>query len=219
VILTFSEREFINLLKECDVAWFISDSAFHEVSPEEFADAVISFHLSGKGLAIWADNEPYIQHANAVLKTHFDMEVGGDTPGASVLSVGDDGKKKGTFGRHLLSSGISQLFEGITICFPKHVGKLEVLATSSNGNPVILYLDHEPRGPLPPNVGRVLLDCAFTKLYCNWDTAGTARYVANISVWLLGLDTRATIGAPLKGTIPHDILQQKKEKEEQDKAK
>ena len=35
-----------------------------------------------------------------------------------------------------------------------------------------------------------------------WDTAGTGRYVRNVAVWLLGLEHRMSIGAPLQGPIP-----------------
>lgn len=42
-----------------------------------------------------------------------------------------------------------------------------------------------------------MLDHGFTKLYCNWDDAGTARYVVNATVWLLALEHKTRIGVPL----------------------
>jgi len=50
-------------------------------------------------------------------------------------------------------------------------------------------------------VGRVVVDCGLTKLYKEWDSAGTARYVRNIAVWLLGLEHRLKIGANIQGKI------------------
>ncbi len=32
------------------------------------------------------------------------------------------------------------------------------------------------------------MDGGFTRLYCNWDTAGTVRYVANAATWLVNVE-------------------------------
>ncbi len=55
----------------------------------------------------------------------------------------------------------------------------------------------------PENKGRVVVDCGFTKLWPTYwaQTAGTERYVRNAAVWLLALDYRMRIGAPLKGPL------------------
>jgi hypothetical protein len=51
--------------------------------------------------------------------------------------------------------------------------------------------------------GRIVVDCGYTKLLPHhWaKTAGTERYVRNVAVWLLALDYRIKIGAPLQGDI------------------
>jgi len=49
-------------------------------------------------------------------------------------------------------------------------------------------------------VGRILLDCALTKLYCNWDDAGTARYVVNATCWLVAAERNALKKRPNKKT-------------------
>ena len=61
-----------------------------------------------------------------------------------------------------------------------------MLATSTFGKPVICYADHN----VTSKGGRILVDCGFTKLYCHFDTSGTARYIVNAVVWLLDLDTK-----------------------------
>jgi hypothetical protein len=121
----------------------------------------------------------------------------GNTPGNKVLKAGKP-NIKGEFGPHLLTSGISNLFEGITICYPSSTKDLTVLAISSDNNPVIAV--KEP-GQQNKTAGRIVIDCAFTKLYCSWDTAGTARYVRNMAIWLLGIDHRMAIKAPLVGPL------------------
>ncbi len=67
--------------------------------------------------------------------------------------------------------------------------------------------------------GRVVIDCGFTKLNRPfWNTtAGTERYVRNCAVWLLGLEYRIKVGAPIRGSIHAkevETIEKEKEKEE-----
>ena len=137
----------------------------------------------------------------------------GNTPGGKVLSFG---KSTGIqqFGRHLVTSGLHNLYEGMTLCHPttsvsEEENHLHIAGTSSDNNPCILTADWPH---IPDTQGRVVIDCkrkmiffcnnlpgGFTKLYNHWNTAGTSRYVPNICVWLLGLDHRFSLGTPLKG--------------------
>jgi hypothetical protein len=199
IIVTFQESEFLSNLDYADVAWFVSGSS-NAISPN-FAQKIHDFHKGGSGLCVFADNDPYFSHANVVLNTPlFNVQLVGNTPGAKTMALGNANTAK-EFGKHLLTSGIANLFEGITICYPKTLGDFEVLGTSSDNHPVLLFSDHKPRGALDPSVGRVVVDCAFTKLYCNWDSAGTARYVSNITVWLLGLDSKLKAGTNLESKL------------------
>jgi hypothetical protein len=50
-------------------------------------------------------------------------------------------------------------------------------------------------------VGRILVDVGFTKLWKEWENAGTARYYGNAAVWLLGLDYRLKFNYPVQGKI------------------
>lgn len=36
--------------------------------------------------------------------------------------------------------------------------------------------------------GRVVVYCGFTKLWLNWNSAGTGRYVSNATCWLTGVE-------------------------------
>jgi len=196
---TQSERDFINKLKsnKYDVAWIISGNTFSDASAkEDFKKAVLEYHQNLGGLFIWGDNNPWFSHANIILPEVTkipDCILTGDTPGAKVLSIGDV-KNKQQFSTHIVTSGVIKLFEGITICYPKTLGPFKVLATSSDNHPVICYADNEV---LEKNCGRIVLDCGWTKNYCNWDDAGTARYVVNATIWLLGLEHRVALGKPM----------------------
>jgi len=191
----FSEKLDIN---QYDQGWIISHK---EVKPQEeknFVATCRTFHENGGGLAIWADNTPFVKSANLILQDLFQTTMEGNTPGRKVLTLGDS-TKNGFFGKHLLTSGIENLFEGNTICFPQNSSpKLHVLATSSDGHPCMLFADYPQ---LADTVGRVAVDCGLTKMYKEWDSAGTARYVRNMAVWLLGLEHRLKIGAPIQGKL------------------
>jgi len=105
--------------------------------------------------------------------------------------------KSGTFDKsHLIASGLEKLYEGDTICFPLlHSTKLRTFAQSTDGHPAICYANDEAeRGS-----GRIVLDTGFTKLWKNWEYAGTARYICNATVWLLGLEYRLENNMPLRG--------------------
>jgi len=205
IIYTTSEKEFVENLENCDVAWVISNVA-PSVLGSPLTTACKKFHDEGGGLFIWADNAPAVFHANMILKELLDCELEGSTPGGRVLEVGDS-RVTGQFGRHLITSGITKLHEGVTISYPKENRSkiLEVLATSSNNHPAIMFAENG-EGKLAANRGRIVVDCGFTKLYVHWDTAGTARYVVNATVWLLGLDHKIALGAPL---CRADLLQKK----------
>jgi len=176
---------------------------------EEFISSVVDYHKSGGGLFLWGDNEPYYYEMNLILKqiSEFNndeknpsyIQFSGNTKADKVLSYGDP-TKPGEFDKeHLIFSGINYLFEGITICYPVvqssvtdsfadpsvggvrgTLGKYDVLATSSNGKPVILKIEKND------GRGRVILDSGWTKLYkFGWSTVGQYRYVVNACVWLL----------------------------------
>ena len=99
--------------------------------------------------------------------------------------------KRVFYGQHEIFTGIQNLYEGVTICHPVYptAGSKNALvnvATATDGSPNIGLYD-------PPSVsteGRLALDCGFTKLYYKWDSAGTARYIVNVSCWLLGIERR-----------------------------
>jgi len=199
-----SQKDFIAKLNNASVAWIISGHSLDSsTTPQEFVNAVIDFHVSGGGLFIWTDNDPYYAQANLLSNYLFKGETfQGNTPGQKVLKVGARNQPvpvSGTFAPHLISTGLKHLYEGHSICyFQSTPSTFDVLATSTDGHPVIMY---SRRDAFPITAGRVMIDCGFTKLYLQYDTAGTSRYICNACVWLLGLDHRIAIDAPLRGRV------------------
>ncbi|CAF0976311.1 unnamed protein product [Adineta steineri] len=168
------------------ITWIISTS--HIQNPK-FISSLTAFHSGGGAIFLFADNPPYVCHASEFLKTKFDITVDGDYYGGQTMTYKEDGhQEKGNFGQHEIFTGITSLFEGITICHPVYstTASREIfipIATASDGNTSIATYDP----PSTSTEGRLCLDCGFTKLYVNWDSAGAARYIVNATCWLLGI--------------------------------
>jgi len=199
VYVSKNEDDFLEKLPSFDEAWIASADRNNCKNSKTFIEALEKFHKAGKGIALWADNQNV--QASLFLKHINGITLEGTTPGNGILKIADDITEPGTCSKHLVTTGIAKLFEGWSISYPKnHDGKINVIGHSSNGNPCIFSIESE-------NAGRIIVDCGFSKLYPNYwmTTAGTGRYVRNIAVWLLGLDWRTGIKAPLQGDIT-DLL-------------
>ncbi|CAF3292267.1 unnamed protein product [Rotaria sp. Silwood2] len=168
------------------IAWIISST---QIQNSKFILALTAFHSAGGAIFLFADNTPYVCHASEFLRTKFGITVEGDYYGGKTMTYKENGyQQTGNFGQHEIFTGITNLFEGITICHPvystpENRTTFVTIATATDGNSSIAVYDP----PLTSTEGRLCLDCGFTKLYCNWDSAGTARYVVNASCWLLGI--------------------------------
>jgi hypothetical protein len=186
-----TENECITELasKRYQIAWIISTN---KIQNPLFIPALVTFHSSGGAIFLFADNTPYVCHASEFLKIKFGITVEGDYYGGKTMTYIEKGHQQtGHFGQHEIFTGITNLFEGITICHPVYSTPASrtvfaTIATATDGNSSIAVYD----SPMTSNEGRLCLDCGFTKLTTNWDAAGTARYILNASCWLLGVEQR-----------------------------
>eukprot|EP01114_Cavostelium_apophysatum_P006910 TRINITY_DN1848_c0_g1_i5.p1 TRINITY_DN1848_c0_g1~~TRINITY_DN1848_c0_g1_i5.p1 ORF type:complete len:524 (+),score=178.29 TRINITY_DN1848_c0_g1_i5:110-1573(+) len=195
VHIVHNEKDFLDQLENFDEAW-ICASPRQPADPKRFKEVITNYHKSGRGLFLWTDNDPFYGEVNFILKELIGTTLTGNTPGDKILKVGD-GKVSGQFARHLITTGIVNLYEGITISYPTNTDNIKVIAMSTDYHPCIFYTDPAPeKGP-------IVVDCGFTKLYPRyWSaTAGTERYVRNVAVWLLALDYRMMVGSPWKGPV------------------
>lgn len=207
------------------VAWILSGSLANALrqhsgneeallrSTQELVKACLAFHANGGGLFIFAENDPYHWHANALLEAFDRMQVQGDVAGDNYVfadeseQVGADIQRKRSVGKlcdsaHPITTGLQTLFEGVTVSVPR--GKRPGWrALVTGGYPaagakrpavdiVLQYRQDDCLGRQRQvnscRPGRVLLDTAYTKLWLNWTEAGTDRYVANATAYLTGLD-------------------------------
>ncbi|RKG85966.1 hypothetical protein [Corallococcus terminator] len=179
------------LQKACQL-WIISDST-RRLTPEH-VKVIKEFFDAGHGVYIWGDNEPYYADANVVGEALLGTSMQGDVIGDQTVGLRKDGAGPGLLRRHLLTTGLEYLYEGITIATIQPNPQLTPLLHGSAGNMVAAFYDNGGK--------RAIFDGGFTRLYNKWDTAGTARYVKNAAAWLTNVERfgDAVVRADLRNT-------------------
>lgn len=165
------------LNKACQL-WLVSDCGRH--LSDEYINIITDYYLSGHGLYLWGDNDPYYVDANIILNKLFGTVLSGDYYGDKVIGVRKGDSGAGIIAGHLMSTGIANFYEGITISNVIPKNGLKPLVYSSDGKVVCAYCDENGR--------RLLIDGGSTRLYFKWDSAGTDRYVKNAAVWLANVE-------------------------------
>ena len=165
------------VLEDACQLWLISTEK--QCLGTKHLDIIREFFQCGKGLYLWGDNQPYYADANFVGQSLLECSMSGNTPGGHVLSLWDDRRRTG-FISHLITTGIERLYEGITVATIHAKPPVTPLMYGSDGNLLIASFDQEGK--------RALIDGGFTRLFCNWDTAGTGRYVKNAASWLVNCE-------------------------------
>ena len=166
-------KEFKSVLRDACQLWIISNQ--QPILGNEHVNVICDFFNSGKGVFIWGDNDPFFADANVVMNRLFGIGMRGNLPGNKVVHLAKSSGNAG-FQSHLISTGIENLYEGVTIATIANGGGLKPFMLGSDRNLVVAMYDS--------NGKRALIDGGFTKLFVNWDTAGTGRYVKNAAAWL-----------------------------------
>ncbi len=167
-----------SLGKACQL-WVVSTNT--QLLTKEHVDAIKEFWDQGHGVYIWGDNDPFHADANYLAKELMGVEMSGYFMGNTVVGIKSDTTQAGLLPNHLITTGLQYVYEGITISAihdPNRV--LKPLIWSSDGNVVAAVYEK--------NGKRLILDGGFTRLYNNWDTAGTGRYVKNAAAWLVNYE-------------------------------
>jgi hypothetical protein len=177
------KREFLAHLNEASQFWLISDCRGHLTS--EYVDLIKEYFDAGHGIYIWGDNAPYYVDANKVTSRLFGSTMSGNSRGEQVVSLREEGKCSGIIPNHLISTGIVNIYEGITIAEVTISNAIKPLIYGSNGKVVAAYYDC--------NGKRALVDGGFTRLYHKWNSAGTDRYIVNAAAWLVNIERFANL--------------------------
>jgi hypothetical protein len=173
-----SPEELEEKLKKACQLWIISSD--QRLLTEKHLDVIQRFFDSGKGVYIWGDNEPYYADANAVAQRLLGTKMLGNVMGDQVVGLQKGAGKAGLLPKHLLTTGLEFIYEGITIATIQPNQTLTPLIYGSAGNLVTAIYDR--------NGKRAILDGGFTRLFLKWDTAGTGRYVKNAAAWLVNVE-------------------------------
>lgn len=163
-------------LQDACQLWVISDS--EQRLTTEHAKVIKDFWDKGRGLYIFGDNQPYYADANFLMNYLFDIGMTGNLSGGQTVTLRDevDSKMPGVIPDHLISTGLEFCFEGITIATLDEHPDFKPLIYGSAGNLVTSVYEKDGK--------RCIIDGGFTRLYCNWNTAGSGRYVKNAAAWL-----------------------------------
>lgn len=178
VIELKGDSQLADALADAAELWVISDSV-QRLSPSSL-DAIESFFHEGRGLYIWGDNDPYFVDANMILQRLFKASMFGNSPGDQVVTLRAAEGSSGLIPGHLVTTGLVNVYEGITIAEVPATELLYPLIYGSNGKVVAAYHDHKGC--------RAIVDGGFTRLYHKWESAGTDRYIVNAAAWLLNVE-------------------------------
>ena len=180
-------EELETALKKSSQLWVISGDS-RRLNDKHIA-AIKKFYEAGHGVYLWGDNEPYYADANAVGQALAGVTMNGNLMGDQTVGLQKEPGKAGVLRRHLLTTGLEYIYEGITIATIQSNQKLTPLIYGSANNLVAGFLD--------ANGKRLIFDGGFTRLYNKWDTAGTGRYVKNAAAWLANVERFPTEHAAL----------------------
>ncbi len=173
-----SAEELEEKLKKACLLWIISSNV--RKLNEKHLKVIKKFFDSGKGVYIWGDNEPYYADANYVSEHLLGVKMLGNLPGDKVVGLNNKGEKTGLTPKHMITTGLEYVYEGITIATIEDNASLTPLIYGHESN--LVTATYEKNGK------RAILDGGFTRLYIAWDNAGTGRYVKNAAAWLVNYE-------------------------------
>ena len=154
--------------------WVISHK--YPFLQEEHIKIIYDYFDSGHGVYIFGDSDPYFADANALLDALFSAEMKGNFKGDCLLSLKTQNNTAGIEPKHLLTTGIVNFYEGITIAEIDVRDSLSALVCGSELQATVAYYANEDK--------RAIADGGFTRLYFKWDTAGSERFIVNAAAWL-----------------------------------
>lgn len=172
-------KELASSLEKSNQLWVIADCFGQHLTPDHLA-VIKKFFDAGHGVYIWGDNEPCYADANAVGQALLGVTMKGNLPGDQTVGRREGGSKTGLIPGHLLTTGLENIYEGVTIATIQPNEVLTPLIYGSANNLVAGFYDK--------NGKRAVFDGGFTRLYYKWDTAGTGRYVKNAAAWLANVE-------------------------------
>lgn len=169
--------QFKESLAKSNQFWIIASCDDRVHLSKEHQLAVKQFFDAGHGVYLWGDNDPCNADADALATMLLDARVKGNLYGDQVVGRSLKQGSPGIVVNHLLSTGVENVYEGITVATVTPAGEqMTPVIYGSAGN--LVTAAFEAKGK------RLLVDGGFTRLSNKWDSAGTGRYVMNAAAWL-----------------------------------
>lgn len=169
--------EFKAGLAKSNQFWIIASCDDRVHLSKEHQQAVKQFFDAGHGVYLWGDNDPCNADADSLATFLLDARVKGNLYGDQVVGRSMKAGAPGVVVNHLLSTGVENVYEGITVATVTPAGeKMTPVIYGSAGNLVTAAFE--------ANGKRLIVDGGFTRLSNKWDSAGTGRYVMNAAAWL-----------------------------------
>lgn len=188
--------------------WIISADVDMLTGPH--IEAIVDEWNNGMGVYVYGDNNPFFKDANRLLKAMGLPSMNGNYAGDKHLRPFSVETCTGYI-THAITTGLSsRLYEGITIAEfnPQEISTKHCTPAVYNSRGGVSVIVCEARG----GRGQVIVDGAFTKLYCGWDTVGSARFVKNCACFLAadmsvdnGRDDTGPTAASLKERVGYDF--------------
>ncbi len=166
-----------SLEKSCQL-WIISSNI--QKLNDGHLKVIKKFFDAGHGVYIWGDNDPYYADANYAAEYLIGTKMLGNLPGNQVVGLNNKNKNIGITPKHLITTGMEYVYEGITIATIQNAAGLNPLIYGHEGNLVAATYEKDGK--------RLIIDGGFTRLYISWDAAGTGRYVKNAAAWLVNYE-------------------------------
>lgn len=174
-----SPKELEEALSKACQLWVISDT--EQKLNDEHAEVIKRFFHNGKGVYLWGDNDPYHADVDFLAGKLVGVSLSGVYHGAQNVGFKTDSTKSGMRADHLITTGLEFVYEGITIS--------KINDPQQAMTPLIWSTDGEVVAGIYEDQGqRLIIDGGFTRLYHNWDGAGTGRYVKNAAAWLVNYE-------------------------------
>ena len=173
------KQTLMSKLSNASQLWILSSGSSCKLT-NDAVDVIEEYFNAGHGVYLWGDNDPFYEEANTISRRLFNTYMSGNSHGDKVVSLCEPDKNVGIIQGHLISTGIVNIYEGITIATVHTTKLVQPLIYGSNSEVVTAYYDHQGK--------RCIIDGGFTRLYHNWDSAGTHRYIVNAAAWLANFE-------------------------------
>jgi hypothetical protein len=169
-------KQLKEMLAKSNQFWLIASCNGSVNLTAEHHQVIKEYFEAGHGVYLWGDNDPCNADADKLASLLIDARVTGDLPGDQTVGRSSGAGKAGVATDHQLTTGLENIYEGVTVATVKPAGAMTPIIWGSAGN--LVAAAYEKGGK------RLVVDGGFTRLSYKWDSAGTGRYIRNAAAWL-----------------------------------